>query len=311
MPLLISWSIAFDTIIQTVWEFRTQDNRANTHLHLSLFSPVIRKEYGGTAANIAYSLALLGKNSYMIGSVGEDAVEYLSRLRDMGINTELVQTIPWSYSAQAYILRDEEKGQINTFHPWAMSSSGELTHGNITFQYAIIAPDSRDGMIRRVNECTNRGIFTIFDPGQAMGVFSREELIDLTSKAQITIMNEPERAQFLEMTGEDFIHICQGRWHTGIVTLSDKWSIIISQSDEIIIPAIDRVTVVDATGCGDAFRAGLIYGLSENWNLERSCQLWSILGWIKVEYMWGQNHSFSRSEIDTIGQERFGTKFFD
>ena len=92
-----------------------------------------------------------------------------------------------------------------------MSSSGELTHGNITFQYAIIAPDSRDGMIRRVNECTNRGIFTIFDPGQAMGVFSREELIDLTSKAHITIMNEPERAQFLEMTGEDFIHICQGR----------------------------------------------------------------------------------------------------
>ena len=92
-----------------------------------------------------------------------------------------------------------------------MSASGELTHGNIAFQYAIIAPDSRDGMIRRVNECTSAGIFTIFDPGQAMGIFSREELIDLTSKAHITMMNEPERAQFIEITREDFVNICQGK----------------------------------------------------------------------------------------------------
>lgn len=208
MSILISGSVAFDTIIQTVGDFRTQDTIENSHLHLSLFSPTIRKEYGGTAANIAYSLALLGKNPSIIASVGEDATDYLLRLKEFGIGTELINTVPGSYCPQAYIIRDEGNGQITTFHPGAMSASGEISHGNIPFQFAIVAPDSKEGMIRRVDECKSAGIFTIFDPGQAMGIFSGEELKAQVVKADITIMNEPERAQFKKMVGEDFVDIC-------------------------------------------------------------------------------------------------------
>lgn len=122
MSILISGSVAFDTIIQTVGNFREQDTN-NSHLHLSLFSPQIRKEYGGTAANIAYTLALLGKHPHIIASIGEDGIEYRERLHEMGIHTELINTVPDAYCPQAYIIRDEQNGQITTFHPGAMSTS--------------------------------------------------------------------------------------------------------------------------------------------------------------------------------------------
>ncbi len=310
MSLLISWSVAFDTIIQTVGDFRSQDNTPTSDLHLSLFSPAIRKEYGGTAANIAYSLALLGETPHIIASIGEDGSDYLVRLRELSIQTELIQTIPGSYCPQAYIVRDGGNGQINVFHPGAMSASGEISHGNITFSHAIVAPDSREGILRRVDECTSQWIFTIFDPGQAMGILSAEELRSCVVKSHITIMNEPERAQFESIVGEDFVNLCRSYGHTAIVTLWEEWSIIISESSEIWISALYIENILDATGCGDAYRAGLLYGLSHGWNITKSAQLWSILWGIKIQSMGGQNHSFTRDQIDEIGTREFGEKFF-
>ncbi len=311
MSLLISWSVAFDTIIQTVGDFRAQDNTPTSDLHLSLFSPTIRKEYGGTAANIAYSLALLGETPHIIASIGEDGSDYLMRLRELGIQTELIQTIPGSYCPQAYIVRDGGNGQINVFHPGAMSTSGEISHGNITFSHAIVAPDSREGILRRVNECTNRGIFTIFDPGQAMGILSAEELRSCAVKSQITIMNEPERVQFESIVGEDFVSICKSHGHPAIVTLGERGSIIFTGSEEILIPAIYTERIFDATGCGDAYRAGLLYGLSYEWTITKSAQLWGILWGIKIQSMGGQNHTFTLDQINEIGIREFGEKFFD
>lgn len=129
-------------------------------------------------------------------------------MREMGIKTELIQIIPTSPSLQSFIVHDDSHGQINIFHPGAMNMSGELTHGNIEFAYTIVAPDSPLGMIRRVNECKKSGIFTIFDPGQAMVGLTGPELISLTSQADITIMNEPERNQFQEISGMDYPEIC-------------------------------------------------------------------------------------------------------
>lgn len=310
MSLLISWSVAFDTIIQTVGDFRSQDNTPQSDLHLSLFSPTIRREYGGTAANIAYSLALLGESPHIIASIGEDGSDYLMRLRELGIQTELIQTVPGSYCPQAYIIRDGGSGQINVFHPGAMSASGEISHGNIPFSHAIVAPDSKEGILRRVTECTDQGVFTIFDPGQAMGIFNSEELRSCVVKSQITIMNEPERIQFESIVGEDFINICQSHGHTAIVTLGERGSMIYSGYEEIVLPAIYTDMTLDATGCGDAYRAGLLYGLSHGWNIEKSAQLWSILWGIKIQSMGGQNHTFTRDQIDEIGVREFGEKFF-
>lgn len=140
-------------------------------------------------------------------------------------------------------------------------------------------------MIRRINECTNRGIFTIFDPGQAMGIFTGEELKDMVAKSDISIMNEPERAQFETMTSEDFVHISEANGHTAIVTLAEKGAEIRSNGSGITIPAIYVDTIVDATGCGDAFRSGLLLGLSHGWNIEKCVKLGNILGGIKISFM--------------------------
>ncbi len=311
MSILISWSIAFDTIIQSVGTFRGQDNVMNPDLHLSLFAPIVRREYGGTAANIAYSLVLLGKYPHIIATAGNDSSEYLDRMREMGIKTELIQTVPMSPSLQSFIIHDDSHGQINIFHPWAMNMSWELTHGNIEFEYAIVAPDSPTGMIRRVNECKKSGIFTIFDPGQAMVGLTWPELISLVTQADISIMNEPERNQFQEMSGIDFPEICRSNWRIAIVTLGEKWAMIIDDSDEKIIPTIPAETIVDTTGCGDSFRAGLLYGLSEWWLIEKSVQLGNIIGGIKITSMGWQNHTLDTDTINTIGEKEYKVKFFD
>jgi adenosine kinase len=311
MSILISGSIAFDTIIQTVGNFRDYDIERKNDLHLSLFAPVVRREYGGTAANIAYSLSLLGVSPSIIATAGSDSGEYLEYLRNLGIQTELIHTIPTSPSLQSIIVHDDSHGQINIFHPGAMNMSGEISHGNRKFDIAIIAPDSPKWIVRRINECKESGIFSIFDPGQAMVELTREELITLASQTDITIMNEPERLQFESMTGQDFIDICLAHGHTGIVTLGDKWAFIKSQMSENTISGIYVENIVDATGCGDAFRAGLLYGLSEKWSLEKSITLGNIIGWIKIGYMWGQNHAFTHSQINAISEKEFGIKIFD
>lgn len=312
MSILISGSVAFDTIIQTVGNFRNQDTVTNKDLYLSLFAPIVRRENGWVAANIAYSLALLGKSSHIIASIGEDGTDNIKKLQELGINTELVRVVPWSYSPQAYILRDQDNGQINTFHPGAMDFSGEITHGNIEFKYVIVSPDSKNGMIRRLNECVAAGIFTIFDPGQAMGIFSWEELKRMVIQANITIMNEPEKAQFQEIVWEDFVTISLSYGHTAVVTLWENWSQIY-QPDAIIthIAGIYTDKIVDATGCGDSYRAWLLYWLSEWWSIAKSCKLGSIIGGIKIQSIGPQNHTLDKEIINTIGEKQFGEKFFD
>lgn len=310
MSLLISWSIAFDTIIHTVGTFRQNDTTpADTDMHLSLFSPHIEKENGGTGANIAYSLALLGKTPSLIGTYGDDGVEYIKHLEHIGIDTHLSERKHGAYSAQAFIIRDEKTGQINTFHAGAMSFSWGLTHKKEQFSHAIVAPDSKEWMLRRVDECVEDGIFTIFDPGQAMGIFSGDELIHAVNKAHMTAMNEPERIQFEKITGCDYVQLCQEHGKIALLTRWEHWSSIIDQSGERTIAVVPPKSIVDATGCGDAYRAGLLYGLSEWWDILKSAELWSIIASIKIWHFWGQNHHLSRDEINQLWEQHFGKVF--
>jgi adenosine kinase len=311
MSLLISWSIAFDTIIQTVWNFRDNDIEQHSDLHLSLFAPIVRREYGWTAANIAFSLALLGKTPHIIATAGNDSSVYIEYLENLGIKTELIHTIPTLPSLQSIIVHDDAHGQINIFHPGAMNMSGEISHGKSHFEYAIIAPDSGEGMIRRLTECKESGIFSIFDPGQAMVSLNKEQLISLVEKADITIMNEPERTQFEATTGEDYTRISERNSHIAIVTLGEKWAMILEWAKQTIIPTQKIENIVDATGCGDAFRSGILYGLSEWWTLEKSVQLGNIIGSIKIQYMGAQNHTLHKDTLNAIGNTLYGEKFFD
>ncbi|MBP9779381.1 carbohydrate kinase family protein [Candidatus Gracilibacteria bacterium] len=311
MSLLISGSIAFDTIIQTVGNFRDNDIDRESDLHLSLFAPVVRREYGGTAANIAFSLALLGKTPHIIATAGNDSESYIEYLKNLGIKTELIHTIPTSPSLQSIIVHDDAHGQINIFHPGAMSMSGEISHGKSHFEYAIIAPDSGEGMIRRLTECKASGIFSIFDPGQAMVSLNKEQLISLVEMAEITIMNEPERIQFEATTGVDYTTIARKNNHVAIVTLGDNGAMILEGEKKTIVPTQKIENIVDATGCGDAFRSGLLYGLSEGWTLEKSVQLGNIIGSIKIQYMGAQNHTLHKDTLNAIGNALYSENFFD
>lgn len=165
MTLLVSGSIAFDTIMHTVNNFREEDHKDSTDpLYLSLYAHDFRKMDGGAGANIAYSLALLGKSPYLIGTYGDDGREYIERLSEYGIDTSLCQHIRNTYCAHACIIRDTTNGQINTFHMGALAHAGEYSHRPIQVTHAIVAPDAKDAMIRRVRELTEDGVFTIFDP---------------------------------------------------------------------------------------------------------------------------------------------------
>ncbi|MDP2103898.1 MAG: carbohydrate kinase family protein, partial [Candidatus Gracilibacteria bacterium] len=276
----------------------------------SLFAPTLRREYGGTAGNIAYNLALLGKNPEIIATVGEDAHEYIIRLNGLGIVTDSIKIIPQTFSPQGYIIGDELNRQITAFHPGAMSVSGELSLRNTNYTHAIVSPDSKEGMMNRLRECSDRGIFSLFDPGQAMGMFSREELTKMVVQADLTIMNEYENEVFKGIVGKFFTEITVPYGKIGIITLGEKGARIITEETEINIPTIFVHTPIDATGCGDAFRAGLLYGLSKKWDIEKSCRLGSILGGIKIEHTGGQNHTFTQESIQSIGEREFGEKFF-
>lgn len=311
MSILVSGSLAFDTIVSTVWSFKSQIiPDALDSFNLSLFAPSIRREYGWTAWNIAYNLALLGKKAAIAASVWQDAEEYLRRLENLWIDTELIKILPELFSAHGFIIGDEIGRQITAFHPGAMSYSWEVSIGKPSYSHAIVSPDSKEGMLRRIKDCRKSGIFTIFDPGQAMGLFNSHELMEMVVSADMTIMNEYEANWFSQITGENLESKTNAFWKIGIITLGENGSKIYEDGKMRRVSAIFSDSVVDATGCGDAYRWWLLYGLSEGWTVEKSCKLGSVLGWIKIRYFWGQNHSFSQDALNEMGQKEYWEIFF-
>ena len=311
MTILVSGSIAFDTIVSTTWTFKSQiipDSLDS--FNLSLFAPNIRREYGWTAWNIAYNLALLGKKSSITASVGQDAEEYLMRLQKLGVDTGSVKVMPELFSAHGFIIGDQIGRQITAFHPGAMSYSWEISIGTQRHSYAIISPDAKEGMVRRMKECNENKIFTIFDPGQAMGLFEPSELNEMVVSADATIMNEYEANLFLQITGESLESKSDAFGKTWIITQGENWSKIYENGEVKHIPSMFSNSVIDATGCGDAYRWWLLYGLSEGWNVQKSCKLWSILWWIKIWYFWGQNHSFDKNTLNELGRKEYREIFF-
>ena len=308
MRTLICGSIAYDNIMVFRGRFRDHILPQQIHiLNVSFLVPELRREFGGCAGNIAYNLKLLGGDPLVMATVGEDALLYFERLERMGIAPENVRQVPDTLTAQAFITTDLDDNQITAFHPGAMNHShlNNITSG-LNANLAIIAPDGRDGMLQHARELADLGIPFIFDPGQGLPMFSGEELLNFVKRATYVTVNDYEGQLLEERTGRKLADFA-GEIEALILTRGSEGSIIYANGEKIDIPCVKASELVDPTGCGDAYRAGLLYGIAAGFDWPKSGRLASLMGSIKIASRGGQNHSVSREEIARLFRQNFGS----
>jgi adenosine kinase len=307
MHTLICGSIAYDTIMVFKDFFKNHILAEKIHiLNVAFLVPDMRRELGGCAGNIAYNLRMLGGNPLIMATVGDDCQPYASRLENLGLNQSHVRRVAGTYTAQAFITTDLADNQITAFHPGAMNFSHENHVGDAKeVALGIVAPDGRDGMLQHAREFHEAGIPFMFDPGQGLPMFNGDELMGFIQKAAYVAVNDYECQLLLERTSlslEALTKLVEGL----IVTQGADGSVIYSRGREIRIPSVKAEQVIDPTGCGDAYRAGLLYGLAKGMDLESAGRLGSLMGALKIAQRGGQNHACSRDEIDQRYFETFG-----
>jgi adenosine kinase len=306
---LICGSIAFDKIMQ--FDGRFAESLIADQLHkvnVSFLVPTLRTEYGGCAANIAYNLGMLGGDPLMMGTLGQDGGQYLERFAQLGLSTRAVRTIKDAYTAQCFVTADLDNNQINAFHPGAMQFSHE---NNVADQgplrVAIIAPDGSDGMLKHARDCFANKVPFMFDPGQQLPRFDGAQLIEFINQATYVAANDYEFEMLMDRTGLTLQDIAS-RLEALIITRGEKGSEIYAGGERFDIPCVEAAAVLDPTGCGDAYRAGLLYGIAEGMDWPTTGRLASILGSIKIAHQGAQNHKFTKAEIDTKFEAAFGYK---
>ena len=300
--ILICESMAYDSIMVFNDYFKNHILPDQIHkLSVAFYVPELKRNFGGTAGSIAYNLSLLNTSALIMATVGEDFQTYVERLSKHEINQDYIKIIPDTLTAQAYITTDLDDNQITAFHPGAMTQSHKNSINTITenIDLAIIAPDGKDGMIQHANECVKKNIPFLFDPGQGIPMFDKDELKLFIDQARYIALNDYELQLILDKTSFNLNDLTNSV-DALIVTKGSKGSVIYSKKDKINIEAIPVETPVDPTGCGDAFRAGLIYGIVNNLDWEKSGKLASVMGAIKIKYQGGQNHSAKISEIEKL-----------
>jgi len=296
--VLICGSMAFDSICVFQGRFGEHIVPEATHkINVSFLVDQMRREFGGCAGNIAYSLKLLGGAPVICATVGSDAAGYRERMAQLGVGLDALRTLPESYTAQAYIMTDLDDNQITSFHAGAMFQS-HLNDVTVVDNIAlgIIAPDGRDGMFRHAHGLASKDIPFIFDPGQAMPAFTGDEIVKLIGMADYLSVNDYEAEMIAQKTGRS-IESFAPELKALIVTLGAHGSRVYADGRVIDVPVVPAATVVDPTGCGDAFRAGLLYGIAHAWSVEKACKLGSVLGSIKIGERGGQNHRFDEAAI--------------
>lgn len=296
-PVLVCGSMAFDTI--AVFEGRFKEHILADRiqsLSVSFLVPAMRKEYGGCAGNIAYNLKLLGGHPVPVATVGEDAGEYLERLAALGIDTRRVKVIPQTFTAQCFITTDLDDNQIAAFHPGAMAYSSQNDLTGASAEWAIVAPDAKDGMFAHAERLNAAGIPFIFDLGQAMPLFDGDDLRRMLGLAQALTVNDYEAGVVEQRTGRSLAELARGL-RAVVVTRGSEGATLWTDGVEQQIAPVAAEAVVDPTGCGDAHRAGLLYGLTSGWSWADSCCLANVMGAIKIASRGPQNHTPSRAEI--------------
>ena len=298
MASIICGSLAFDTIMNFEGRFAEQIMPDQLHiLNVSFLVPSLRRDFGGCSGNIAYSLKLLGGTPLPMATIGQDGDVYLDRLRKLDISAEFVLTIADAYTAQAMIITDIDNNQINGFHPGAMEQAWRTqVVARNDIKLGIIAPDGRDAMVQHAAQLAAADIPFVFDPGQQLPRFDGAELRTFVQQASWVTVNDYEGKMLSDRTGWDNAEISRNVRGL-IVTMGAKGSEVWIDGQKTHVPAIPAAAVVDPTGCGDAYRGALLYGLENGWSLERCAALGNHLGSIKIAQRGPQNYSLSLAEL--------------
>jgi len=299
MSVLICGSLAFDTITTFPGRFAQQILPDQVHiLNVSFLVPSMRKEFGGCAGNIAYSLQQLGGDPLIMATLGKDGVLYRNHLENLGISLQHVRTVEDDYTAQAIIITDQDNNQITAFHPGAMGQA-HIQHieTDPRVQLAIVAPDGRDAMIQHAEQLQAAGIPFVFDPGQGLPMFNGEELQRFVSQASWVAVNDYEGKMLAERTGQSLAELSRGHLRGLIETLGAEGCNVYVQGELTHVPGVKAEAVVDPTGCGDAFRGGLLFGLSQGWDLVKSVALANRIGAIKIAVAGPQNYTLDRAAL--------------
>jgi adenosine kinase len=306
MTILVCGSLAYDTIMVFPDQFRKHILADQIHiLNVSFMVPDMRREFGGTGGNIAYNLKLLGEEPRIMATVGHDFGPYQARLEDLGLSARHVRRMEDQFTAQAFITTDVDDNQITAFHPGAMSSSHVNRIADADgIALAIVSPDGREGMIEHTRDLAAAKIRHVFDPGQGLPMFSGSELLDLMAGAAALTVNDYEARVVEQKTGRSVEELAK-TMEAVVVTRGAEGSSVFTGGRRIDVAAVKPEAVVDPTGCGDAFRGGLLYGMARGWSWEKAARLASLMGSIKIAQRGGQNHRPGREVIARRFHEAF------
>jgi adenosine kinase len=308
MKSLICGSIAYDNIMVFQDHFKNHLLPDQLHiLNVCFYVPEMRREFGGCAGNIAYNLKLLGGEPLIMATVGDDAAPYMARLKQLDMDAAHVRAVPNTFTAQAFITTDLADNQITAFHPGAML---EAHQNRVTdakgVALGIVAPDGRDAMLQHARDFKAAGVPFIFDPGQGLPMFNGEELLAFVKQADYCTVNDYEAKLLCERTGLTLEQLAQ-EVKALIVTLGGEGSDIYADGQIIKVASVKPDAILDPTGCGDAYRAGLLYGITHGWDWQKTGQLASLMGSIKIAHRGAQNHTPSRDDLAQRYQQAFGS----